>query len=104
MYITEYNRTIISPDLDYNTEERKITLIDVIRFCSGSQYILESMKSKGTIKLIYPGETSQGRRIEAHTCAIILEFPVTERYCNSSESFTEHFCDDIVSSPVFGKI
>ena len=73
--VTEYNRTIISPDLDHNTEERKITLIDVIRFCSGSQYILESMKSKGTIKFIYPGEMSQGRRIEAHTCAINSRIP-----------------------------
>jgi hypothetical protein len=62
------------------------------------------MKGKGTINFIYPDQSAQGRRIEAHTCAIVLEFPVTDRYSNSPELFIENFCDDIVSSPGFGRI
>ena len=118
--VKAYNRLTISIDYDDDEEEegnkqenkdavestyqRNITLIDVIRFCTGSKYILDSMKGNGTIKFIYPGQNAHGQRIEAHTCAILLEFPVTERYYNSPESFIENFCDDIVSSPGFGKI
>lgn len=82
---------------------KRISLIDCIQFCSGSKYILESMKEKGTVTFMYPDNASRGKRIVVSTCALVISFPVTARYYGSSEAFNEHFCDNIVSSPGFGK-
>jgi len=101
--VTAYNHSTILIEEDCEVEDTFVALVELIRFCSGSNFILDSMKSKGTIKFIYPGEESFGQRLEARTCFLSLEFPVSDRYCGSPEDFVKNFCEDIISSPGFGK-
>ena len=91
----------IDEDVEMNAETT-ISLNDVVRFCTGSKFVMPAMKKQGIIAFTHPDEFCQGKRIVAYTCTYKLVFPVTERYCGSSEDFCKNFCDDIASAPGFG--
>lgn len=94
----------ISLDDDGKEEhsDTNISLRDVIRFCTGSKYVLPCMKENGTIEFIHPNKKDQGKRIIVYTCNYKLVFPVTKRYYGSTEAFNRHFCEDVATSPGFG--
>ena len=86
-------------------EKREVTvnLREVIRFCTGSYFVLESMKNQGTVEFPKADEKSHGTRAESGTCLFMLKFPLTQRYSSSSAEFIKNFGTDIVESPGFGK-
>ena len=101
--IKNYEVTIESLIPNEKQKQIQISLKDVVRFCTGSYYVMENMKSKGTIKFDRPNEKSKGKRITSETCLFLLTIPVTERYTGSSEQFIRNLCDDIACSPGFGR-
>ena len=40
-----------------------ISLCDVIRFCTGSKFVMPSMRKKGTIQFVYPEKEDFGKRV-----------------------------------------
>eukprot|EP00794_Sanderia_malayensis_P013372 gene13372-14746_t len=76
----------------------KVTLEDVLLFLSGSRYL----PTKG----LRNGEITFSRdsllRIHVNTCGLQIMFPLNERYIGSN--FSENFCEDVLSSPGFGKV
>ncbi|XP_066932604.1 uncharacterized protein [Clytia hemisphaerica] len=101
-HVKQYKRKVYSIE-DAKEVDKIITFPDVFRFCSGSKFVLDSMKGKGTIKFVYPSsEKDKARHIEAYTCALMIVIPVNQRYIDS-QTFIESFCEDILSSPGFGK-
>ena len=79
-----------------------ISFNNIVRFCTGSKFIMQSMVWKDAISFVYPDKQSQGRRVLARTCTLSRVFPVTQRYVDCIESFIENICNDIVSEPGFG--
>lgn len=57
-----YEITIESLIPNEKQKQIQISLKDVARFCTGSYYVMESMKSKGTIKFDRPNEKSKGKK------------------------------------------
>ena len=93
--------TVFDVDQDCETT-RKVSLIDVAQFCTGSRHLTGDMKE--TIQFDHLTDESFGKRIEANTCSQILTFPVTKRYSTSADLFIANICDDICSAPGFGKV
>ena len=86
----------------YVITDVEITFKDVVRFCTGSAFVTKDMKKNGVICFSHPDIIS-GERVTAIVCALKLQFPVTNRYCGDSDAFIKHFCEDIISSPGFGR-
>ena len=93
----------IDEDVDIDAE-KKISLNDLVHFCTGSLYILPSMIAKGKISFVHPSENERGKRLIVSTCALLLRFPVTARYAGSVQAFVENVCDDIISAPDFSLV
>ena len=99
----EYKSEVIEIDEDVvSTKNKCISINDVVRFLTGSKYVLPSMKGQGVVKFYHPNDAEYGQRVTVRTCTYEIIFPITKRYYGSSNDFVVNFCEDILSAPGFG--
>eukprot|EP00794_Sanderia_malayensis_P001628 gene1628-1807_t len=80
---------------------RKISVEDVIQFCTGSKYVTPALKGTGTLNFDHSGKYGA---LVANTCSVLLTFPVIDRYTKSAEDFVTQVVNDICSQNGFGMV
>ena len=83
---------------EVTNQDIKISLEDVLFFLTGSRYLLAKGLRKGEVTFSH----DSCRRVHVNACALGIVFPFNERY--TGPNFSENFCEDVLSSPGFGKV